>query len=112
MTSTAAYAVLLLAVICEVTGTAALAAGPRLTRLVQAAIVAGGYGAALTLLSFVFRVIPMGVVYALWSGIGMVLVIVAGAVLFGQRLGPVTLAGIGLILAGVLVLHLAPDAGQ
>lgn len=110
MSPSTAYAVLLLAVVCEVAGTSALAAGATLSRVTQTAIVAAGYGAALSLMSLVFRVIPMGVVYALWSGMGMVLVIVVGALAFGQRLGPVTLSGIGLILAGVLVVQLAPDA--
>ncbi|MFT3972330.1 MAG: multidrug efflux SMR transporter [Amaricoccus sp.] len=109
MTLSTGYFLLLLAIVCEVTGTTALAASAQLTRPGPAAVALACYGVALALQSHVYRVIPVGVVYALWSGIGMVLVVGSGWLVFGQRLGPAALVGIALILAGVLVLHLAPN---
>ena len=63
------------------------------------------YAAALVLISFTFRAIPMGIVYAIWSGIGMVMIVAVGWLGFGQRLDQPALIGISLILAGVLVLE-------
>ena len=60
------------------------------------------------LISLTFRTLPMGVVYALWSGIGIVMIVAVGWIGFGQRLDPATLVGIALIGVGVLVINLAP----
>lgn len=101
------YAILMLAVVFEVAGTSALLASQQFTRPGPSIAVAACYGAALLLISITFRTLPMGVVYALWAGIGIVLIVVLGWIVFGQRLDAATLCGIGLIAAGVTVINLA-----
>ena len=64
------------------------------------------YAAALVLISFTFRTLPMGIVYAIWSGIGMVMIVAIGWLGFGQRLDQPAVIGVSLILAGVVVLNL------
>lgn len=100
------YAILLVAIAFEVTGTSALLASQQLTRPWPSAAVVVCYAAALALMSLTFRTIPMGIVYAIWSGVGMVLIVAVGWIGFGQRLDQPALLGVGLIVAGVTVLNL------
>lgn len=100
------YAILVAAIMLEVAGTSALLACNQFSRLVPSALVVLCYSAALVLISFTFRAIPMGIVYAIWSGIGMVMIVAVGWLGFGQRLDQPALLGILLILAGVVVLNL------
>lgn len=100
------YLYLLVAIVCEVIGTSALKASDGLTRLVPTLVTAAGYSGAFYLLSLTLRVIPMGVVYAIWSGLGIVLIAVVGWFRFRQRLDAPALIGLALILAGVLVINL------
>jgi small multidrug resistance pump len=102
----ATYAILFVAIAFEVVGTSALLASDQLTRAGPTALAVGCYAVALALISVTFRTIPMGVVYALWSGIGMVMIVAVGWIAFGQRLDQPALVGIGLIVAGVAVLNL------
>lgn len=67
---------------------------------------AAGYGAAFFLLSLTLRSIPLGVAYAVWSGVGIVLIALVGWLLYGQRLDPLAIVGIALIVAGVLLVNL------
>lgn len=97
---------LALAILLEVIATSALAATQGFTRLLPSVVVVLGYGGAFYFLSLALRVWPVGVAYALWSGIGIVLVSAAGWVLYGQKLDAAALLGIGLIMAGVLVINL------
>ena len=106
MTLGATYAILLVAIAFEVVGTSALLASQQLSRPGPTAVVVGCYAVALALMSITFRTIPMGIVYAIWSGVGMVMIVVVGWLAFGQRLDQPALVGIGLILAGVTVLNL------
>ena len=80
MSLPATYAILLAAIVLEVVGTSALLASAQFTRPGPSALVVGCYGGALLLISITFRTIPMGIVYAIWSGLGMVLIV-------GGRLG-------------------------
>jgi small multidrug resistance pump len=57
-------------------------------------------------MSHALRVMPVGIVYAIWSGLGIVLIAIIGFVLFGQRLDPAALLGLALIIGGILVIHL------
>jgi small multidrug resistance pump len=68
-------------------------------------LVVAGYGLAFYFLSLTLRTIPVGIAYAVWSGVGIVLVSIVGWVLYGQRLDAAAFAGIGLIAAGVVVLN-------
>lgn len=104
------YGLLLVAVAFEVAGTSALLACEQFTRPGPSVVVIVCYGVALVMISLTFRTLPMGVVYALWSGIGIVLIVAVGWVCFGQRLDLATLLGIALIAAGVAVVNLAPGS--
>lgn len=102
---------LLGAVALEVTATTSLKLSEGLTRLGWLSLVVVGYGGAFWLLSLVLRSIPVGLTYAVWSGLGTVGAAVAGRVLFGEAFGMLKLAGVGLILAGVLLLNLVEPSG-
>ena len=104
------YIYLILAVAAETVGTTALQASQQFTRLVPSLIVVGGYGIAFFLLSLTLRVMPVGIVYAIWSGLGIVFIAVIGLVVFGQRLDLPAILGIAMILAGILVIHLFSGA--
>nr|WP_314546556.1 multidrug efflux SMR transporter [uncultured Massilia sp.] len=97
---------LAIAIVSETIATTALKASEGFSRPLPSILVVVGYGLAFYFLSLTLRTIPLGVTYAVWSGVGIVLVTVAGWVLFGQKLDAGALAGIGLILAGVLVMNL------
>ncbi len=100
------YFYLILAVIAETVGTSALQASQQFTRPWPTLAVVVSYALAFWLLSLALRVMPVGVVYAIWSGLGIVLIALIGLVVFGQRLDLPAVVGIGLIMAGVAVLHL------
>ena len=100
------YAILGVAILLEVIGTSALLACAQFSRPVPSALVVVCYAAALVLISFTFRTLPMGIVYAIWSGLGMVMIVAIGWLGFGQRLDQPALIGVSLILAGVVVLNL------
>lgn len=97
---------LIAAIVMEVIGTSALQASHAFTKFWPSVIVVIGYGASFYLLALALKVIPVGIAYAVWSGLGIVLIAIIGRVVFGQKLDPAALLGIGLILAGVLVLQL------
>jgi small multidrug resistance pump len=97
---------LAIAILAETIATTALKASAGFTRFWPSALVVAGYGIALYMLALTLRSIPLGVAYAVWSGVGIVLITLAGWVLYGQKLDAGALAGIGLIVAGVLVMNL------
>lgn len=100
------YAYLMLAIVCEVMATTALARSESFTRLVPSIIAIAGYAAAFWLLSFAMRVIPAGVVYAIWSGMGIVLITAIAWIWYRETLDTPALIGLGLIVLGVLVINL------
>jgi small multidrug resistance pump len=100
------YGYLLIAIVAEVIATSALKASDQFTRLVPSILVIAGYGSAFYFLSLVLETIPLGITYALWSGLGIVLVAVSGAVLYKQVPDLPAIFGMGLILAGVVVINL------
>ena len=97
---------LAVAIVAEVIATSALKASEGFSRLVPSLVVVAGYGIAFFCLSLTLRTIPVGVVYAIWSGVGIVLIALAGYFVFGQVLDAPALIGMGLIVAGVLVINL------
>lgn len=94
------------AIVAEVVGTSALQASDGFTRLLPSTVVVLGYVLAFYLLSLTLRSIPVGVAYAIWSGLGTVLIALVGWWWFGQRLNTATVIGMALIVAGVLVMNL------
>jgi small multidrug resistance pump len=106
MTLPIAYAVLLVAIVAEVIATSALNASEGFTRLTPSIITFVGYAVAFFCLAQTVRIIPVGVAYAIWSGIGIVLIAAIGWLWFRQTLDLAAMLGIALILAGVLVINL------
>ncbi len=101
----AAYIYLAVAIVAEVVATSALKASEEFTRWIPSLIVVIGYGAAFYYMTLVLRSIPIGITYAVWAGLGIVLVTVAGAVLYKQTPDIPAIIGIGLIVAGVIVIN-------
>jgi len=94
------------AIVTEVIGTSALKSAEGFTRLLPSVIVIISYSISFYLLSLCLRSIPVGVVYAVWSGIGIILLALIGALFFRQTLDTPAIIGISLILAGVVVINL------
>lgn len=101
---------LVIAVIGEVVATSALKSSAGFTKLVPSAIVVAGYGVAFYFLSLTLNVIPVGISYALWSGIGIVFISLIGWFQFNQHLDLPAMVGIGLIVAGVAVINLLSES--
>lgn len=101
-----AWLYLMIAIVGEVIGTSALKAAEGFTRLGPSLVVIGGYGVAFLFLSLSLKTIPVGVAYAIWSGVGTVLIVAIGWAALGQKLDAPALIGVGLIVAGVLVMNL------
>ncbi len=106
------YLYLVIAIVCEVVATSALKASDSFTKLGPSLIVAAGYAIAFYCLSHALRTIPVGVAYAIWSGMGIVLVTVAAYFLYKQSLNAPTVAGMVLIIAGVAVVNLFSKSGH
>ncbi|MBD8906173.1 QacE family quaternary ammonium compound efflux SMR transporter [Methylorubrum zatmanii] len=98
------FLILGFAICAEVTATLALKAADGFTRPGPTVIVALGYGTALWLMSTSMDMLPIGVVYAIWSGVGMVGAALGGALLYGEPLNATLLTGIGVIAVGVTIL--------
>jgi small multidrug resistance pump len=96
---------LAVAIVLEVIATSALKASDGFTKLLPSLIVVVGYGAAFYTLSITLRTMPVGVVYAVWSGVGVVLITLVGWLFFNQELDLPAFIGIALIAAGVTVLN-------
>lgn len=100
------YVFLFFAVLAETVGTTALHATQQFTRLWPSVICILSYAAAFYLLSHAMKVIPIGVLYAMWSGLGIVFIAIIGFAVLGQRLDTAAVIGIALIMAGILTINL------
>jgi small multidrug resistance pump len=101
-----AYLYLFVAIVTEVVGTLALKATEGFTKLVPSLIVIAGYAVSFYFVSLALKSMSIGVAYAIWSGVGLALVAIAGMVLYKQLPDLAALVGILLILAGVVVINL------
>ncbi|MHB1302722.1 MAG: DMT family transporter [Acidiphilium sp.] len=106
MNALSLYLLLAVAIACEVAGTSFLKASGAFTRLLPSALTILFYAAAFYLLSIIVRTMPVGVVYAIWSGMGIVLIGLVGWLAFGQALNLPTMLGMALIIAGVGLVNL------
>ena len=104
------WLLLAIAIVAEVVGTSALKASEGFTRLGPSVVVVLGYSVAFYCLSLVLRSIPVGVAYAIWSGLGIVLITLVAWVIYDQTIDLAAVLGMGLIIAGVLVLNLFSKA--
>lgn len=100
------YLYLIVAVLAETVGTSALQASQQLTRPGPTVLTILSYGLAFYFLALTLKFMPVGIVYAIWSGLGIVFISIIGRVVFGQRLDTPAIAGLGLIVAGILVINL------
>jgi small multidrug resistance pump len=101
---------LAIAIVAEVIATSALKAADGFTRLGPSVVVVIGYGTAFYFLSLALRGVPVGVAYAVWSGVGIVLISVIAWLLHGQKLDAPAVLGMALIIAGVVVLNVFSKA--
>ena len=97
---------LLVAIVSEVVGTTALKVADGFTRLWPSLVVVVGYASAFSFLSLTLKSIPVGVAYAIWSGVGVALIAVIGWAYLGQKLDLPAIIGMGLIVAGVVFIQL------
>ena len=100
-----AFLYLLIAIVAEVIATSALKASDSFTRLIPSLVTAVGYGVAFYCLSHSMKTVPVGVGYAIWSGVGIVLITAIAWVLFKQKLDLPAMIGMSMILAGVVVIN-------
>ncbi|MBF1994061.1 DMT family transporter [Serratia symbiotica] len=101
---------LMMAIVAEVIATTMLKASEGFTRLWPSLLVVVGYGVSFWGLSMVVKSMPLGIVYAIWSGMGIVLVSIAAVFVYQQKLDWPAMIGMGLIIAGVLVINLLSKA--
>lgn len=100
------FLLLALAVLAETAGTTALQASQQFTRFWPSVLVVVAYGISFYLLALTLRTMPVGVVYAIWSGLGIVFIATIGYLVFGQKLDLPAVIGTGMILAGIVVIQL------
>jgi small multidrug resistance pump len=100
-----AYIFLAVAIIAEVTATSALKACDGFTKLIPSVLVIVGYGVAFYCLTIVLQTIPIGITYAVWAGLGIILVAIVGMVHYKQVPDIPAIIGMGLIVSGVVVIN-------
>lgn len=99
------WLLLFIAITGEVIGTTALRASDGFTRPLPSVIVVAGYAIAFYFLSLTLKTIPVGLSYAIWAGVGIVLISLLGWIMFDQALDAPAMIGMGLIVAGVIVIN-------
>ena len=100
------WSILAVAIVVEVIATSALKLSDGFTRLWPSLLLVVGYGTTIYLLSLTLKVIPVGIVYAIWSGVGIALIAITATLFLGQRLDAPAMVGMALIISGVIVIHL------
>lgn len=105
MTPATIYLILAAAIAAEVVATTALARSDGFTRLAPSLVSIVGYGFAFWLLAITLRVLPTGIVYATWSGLGVVLIALVAWVWYDQRLDLTAVVGLGFIVVGVVLVN-------
>jgi small multidrug resistance pump len=100
------YLYLALAILAEVIATSALKASEQFTKIVPSIVVLVGYGLSFYLLTLVLKTMPIGITYAVWSGVGIISIATIGAIFYKQIPDFPAIIGMGLIISGVIVIHL------
>lgn len=104
------YLYLAIAIVAETIATSALKLSENFSRLGPSVVTVLGYAIAFYFLSLVLRTMSTGVAYAIWSGVGIVLISLIGWLWMGQTLSVPTMFGMGLIIAGVVIVNLTSSA--
>ena len=99
------WLLLLAAVVSEVIGTSAIKYSEGFTKVIPSIIVFVGFGVAFYLLSITLKVIPVGITYAVWSGLGIVFISIVGHFVFQERLDVPAFIGVSFILTGVIIMQ-------
>ena len=99
------FGILFLAILSEVIATTSLKFSEGFTKLVPSVVVVIGYGLSFYLLSIALKVMPLGVAYAIWSGVGLILTVIAGTILFQETLDWARVTGILLIIVGIVFIN-------
>nr|WP_299243581.1 multidrug efflux SMR transporter [uncultured Halomonas sp.] len=107
-----AYIYLFVAIVAEVLATSALKSSQEFTRFWPSVLVVGGYGLAFYMLTLVLRTVPVGIAYAFWAGLGIVLVTLIGVVVFKEKLDLAAVLGLAMIIGGVVVIQLFSSASS
>ena len=102
--------VLLMAIVFETVATSFLKQSEQFTKFWPSVVTVAGYAAAFYCLSLVLKHIPVGIAYAIWSGVGIVLIAVIGFTVFKQHLDWPAVLGLALIIAGVVVINVFSDS--
>ena len=100
------YIYLIIAVAAETIGTSSIQASQQFTKLGPSLLAATSFAIAFYFLSLSLKVLPVGIMYALWSGLGIIFIAIIGWVYFGQKLDLAAVLGIAMILAGIIVINL------
>ena len=104
------FTILFFAILSEVIATSALKFSDGFTKLVPSVIVVAGYGLSFYLLSLSLKVFPIGIAYAIWSGVGLVLTVIAGMLIWKESLDWARVTGILLIIAGIILINVFSKA--
>lgn len=99
------YLYLAIAIAAEVVATTSMKAIDGFSKPLPLLLVVGGYGIAFWMLTLVVRTIPVGIAYAIWAGLGIVLVSIAALFIYQQKLDLPAVLGMGLIVSGVVVIQ-------
>ncbi len=100
------FGILFLAILSEVIATTSMKFSEGFTKLVPSIVVVIGYGLSFYLLSITLKVMPLGVAYAIWSGVGLILTVIAGMILFHEALDWARVSGILLIIIGIILINM------
>lgn len=104
------YLYLAIAILAEVVATSALKYSDGFTKPLASIVVVAGYGIAFYCLSVVLKTIPIGIAYAIWAGLGIVLISIVGYFFYQQKLDVAAIVGISLILVGVVIINVFSTA--
>ncbi|ATJ81284.1 ethidium bromide-methyl viologen resistance protein EmrE [Halomonas beimenensis] len=100
-----AYLFMAVAIVAEVVATSSLKASQEFTRFWPSVVVVVGYGLAFYTLTLALRTLPVGIAYAFWAGLGIVLVTLIGILVYGERLDPPAVVGLAMIVGGVVIIQ-------
>ncbi len=106
------YIYLFFAIVSEVIGTTAMQASAQFTRLWPSVLMVVAYGGSFYFMAMALKYMPVAIVYAIWSGLGIVFIGLIGWIWFKQSIDPAGIIGVSLIIAGVVVIQLFSDSAS